>query len=253
MLRPRLERCSSAEQSMFPLFHPDEGPEPGISRHVSPLLFSHGLDGLGGTFYMRSQSRHSGCEACCGVSAQAKGRRGMPQGSSALSGRRELIVCSFIQQVFVGHLPRPRAFLGLFISEHTAEAQRPGRRRLKSKSMYIICQVVRGPWKKSQQRRGLRSAGEERGSGGSLSDKMMCVERPQGEAGWALWVFGGRAFPAGGGAGVVAVKPQRGCSVSRPVGSAGGGQAWLLSGLSRKAVSSRQGLDLAQGFQEDRL
>lgn len=45
--RPRLERCSGAEQSMFPLFHPDEGPEPGVSRHVSPLLFSHELDGLG--------------------------------------------------------------------------------------------------------------------------------------------------------------------------------------------------------------
>lgn len=56
-----------------------------------------------------------------------------------------------------------------------------------------------------------------------------------------MWVFGGRAFPAEGGAGVVAVKQQHGCRVRRPVGSAGGGQAWLLSGLSRKAVSSERG------------
>lgn len=40
---PRLERYSSTEQSTFPLFHPDEGPEPGVSRHMSPLLFLHGL------------------------------------------------------------------------------------------------------------------------------------------------------------------------------------------------------------------
>lgn len=34
---------------------------------------------------MRSQSRHTAAsEACCGVSAQAKGRRGMPQSSSRI-------------------------------------------------------------------------------------------------------------------------------------------------------------------------
>lgn len=53
-----------------------------------------------------------------------------------------------------------------------------------------------------------------------------------------MWIFGGRAFPAEGAAGVVAVEQECGCRLRRRVGSGGGGRAWLLSGLSRKAVSS---------------
>lgn len=111
---PRLERCSGTEQSMFPLFRPDEGPEPGVSRQM--LLCSSYMSSTGSERNLphgvTEQGQHTQRLAKLAVQWAPRPRagEGCPRAAPALSGRQELVICSFIQQVFVEHRLRPTYF-----------------------------------------------------------------------------------------------------------------------------------------------
>lgn len=76
-------------------------------------------------------------------------------------------------------------FWALFVSEHTAEAQPFGRRRPKKQIdvYYYMSSGERSHGKKASSVRGLRECWGGEGVRGSLSNKMMFVERPQGSGG----------------------------------------------------------------------
>lgn len=111
---PRLERYSGTEWSMFPLFRPDEGPEPGASRKM--LLCSSYMSSMGSERNLphgvTEQGQHTQWLAKLAVQWAPRPRagEGCPRAASALSGRQELVICSFIQQVFVERLLRPTCF-----------------------------------------------------------------------------------------------------------------------------------------------